>query len=79
VSKPSDVSTPLVRARRERPVDIYVALGWVAIFLLPDVARHGGLTALALLLAGGVLYTVGAACFAMRWPNQWPKQEDVVQ
>ena len=40
---------------------------------LPDIARNGGLTALALLLAGGVLYTVGAACFAMQWPNPWPK------
>jgi hemolysin III len=36
---------------------LYVALGWVALFVLPDIARHGGLTALALLLAGGVLYT----------------------
>jgi hemolysin III len=52
---------------------LYLALGWVAIFVLPDIARHGGLTALALLLAGGVLYTVGAACFAMQWPNPWPK------
>ena len=36
-------------------------------------AGGGGWTAFALLLAGGVLYTVGAACFAMRWPNPWPK------
>jgi hemolysin III len=52
---------------------LYIALGWVAIFVLPDIARNGGVTALGLLLAGGVLYTVGAACFAMRWPNPWPK------
>ena len=50
----------------------YVALGWVAIFVLPEIARDSGLTAFALLLAGGVLYTVGAACYAMRWPNPWP-------
>ena len=52
---------------------LYVALGWVAVFVLPDIARKGGLTALVLLLSGGVLYTVGAACFAMRWPDPWPK------
>jgi hemolysin III len=52
---------------------LYVALGWVAIFVLPDIARKGGLTALVLLLSGGVLYTVGAACYAARWPNPWPK------
>jgi hemolysin III len=51
---------------------LYVGLGWVAIFVLPDIARAGGVTALVLLVAGGVLYTVGAACFAMRWPNPWP-------
>ena len=52
---------------------LYLALGWVAIFVLPEIARHGGLTALALLLTGGMLYTVGAACLATRWPNPWPK------
>jgi hemolysin III len=52
---------------------LYVALGWAAIFVLPQLARDGGMTALALLLAGGVLYTVGAACYAMRRPNPWPK------
>jgi len=60
-------------APRSMAAPLYVALGWVAIFVLPDIARDGGLTALALLLTGGVLYTVGAACLAMRWPNRWPK------
>jgi hemolysin III len=52
---------------------LYVGLGWVAIFVLPDIARDGGLIAFALLLTGGVLYTVGAVSFAMRWPNPWPQ------
>ena len=33
----------------------------------------GGVAALVLLLAGGVLYTVGAVFYALRWPNPWPK------
>jgi hemolysin III len=37
--------------------------------VLPDIARAGGLTALGLLSTGDVLYTVGAACFAARWPK----------
>jgi hemolysin III len=52
---------------------VYVALGWVAIFVLPEIARGGGMAALVLLRAGGMLYTVGAAFYALRRPNPWPK------
>jgi hemolysin III len=54
-------------------VPIYIALGWVAIFVLPELARHAGLTALVLLLVGGFFYTVGAVFYAIRWPNHWPE------
>ncbi|MQA11284.1 MAG: hemolysin III family protein [Pseudonocardiaceae bacterium] len=53
-------------------VPIYVALGWVAVFVLPQLLRHGGVAALVLLLIGGALYTVGAIFYALRWPNPWP-------
>jgi hemolysin III len=51
---------------------IYLALGWVAIFVLPDLLHHAGVAALVLLLVGGVLYTLGAVCYATRWPDPWP-------
>lgn len=53
-------------------VPIYVALGWVAVFVFPDLLVHGGVAAFVLLVAGGVLYTVGAVFYATRWPNPWP-------
>ena len=53
-------------------VPIYLALGWVAVFVLPDMLRSGGVAALVLLLVGGLLYTVGAVFYATRWPNPWP-------
>lgn len=53
-------------------VPIYLALGWVAVFVFPDLLAHGGVAALVLLIAGGALYTVGALTYALRWPDPWP-------
>jgi hemolysin III len=54
-------------------VPIYIALGWIAVFVLPDLLHNGGVVALVLLLVGGALYTVGAVFYATRWPNPWPR------
>jgi hemolysin III len=51
---------------------LYVALGWVAIAVLPDIARNGATTILVLLVAGGIAYSVGALFYALRRPNPWP-------
>ncbi len=51
---------------------LYVALGWVAVFVLPDILHAGGVTALVLLIVGGAAYTVGAVLYALRRPNPWP-------
>ena len=54
-------------------VPIYIALGWVAVFVLPDLLHNGGVTSFVLLLVGGALYTAGAIFYATKWPNPWPK------
>jgi hemolysin III len=51
---------------------LYLALGWGAVAILPDVMRHGGVACLVLLATGGVIYSVGAVFYAMRRPNPWP-------
>jgi hemolysin III len=43
-------------------------LGWAAVLALPDLLQRPGLLALA--VAGGVLYTVGAILFACSWPGR---------
>jgi hemolysin III len=53
-------------------VPIYIGLGYVAVFVLPQLEHHAGVAAIVLLLAGGLLYTVGAIFYATRWPNPWP-------
>ena len=54
-------------------VPLYIGLGYTAVFVLPQLLRHGGVAMLVLLLAGGLFYTVGAIFYATRWPNPWPK------
>lgn len=54
-------------------VPVYVALGWVAVFVLPDLMVNAGVAALVLLIAGGVLYTAGGICYAARRPDPWPR------
>lgn len=51
---------------------LYLALGWVAIAVLPDILTNGGVTTLVLLIVGGATYSVGAIFYALRRPNPWP-------
>ncbi|MDT7651390.1 MAG: hemolysin [Pseudonocardiales bacterium] len=53
-------------------VPVYIALGWMAAFVIPAMHAGGGVAALVLLLVGGLLYTVGAVMYATRRPNPWP-------
>lgn len=54
-------------------VPIYLALGWVAVFFMPEIARGGGAAALVLLIIGGLLYSAGAVFYATKHPTGWPK------
>ena len=49
-----------------------LALGWVGIVVMPQVARNAGPAAVALLAAGGLAYTVGAVIYARRRPDPLP-------
>lgn len=53
-------------------VPIYIALGWVAIFVMPDLLASAGVATVVLMLVGGALYTAGAVMYALRKPNPWP-------
>jgi hemolysin III len=51
---------------------IYVALGWVAVAVTPDLISQVGVVASILVAAGGVLYTLGAVTYALRRPDPVP-------
>jgi hemolysin III len=49
---------------------LYIILGWCGVAAMPALSRHPG--RLALVLAAGILYTVGAALFQMKRPRLHP-------
>lgn len=53
-------------------VPLYLALGWMAVFVLPDLLHQAGVAALVLLLVGGLFYSLGGVTYGTRWPNPWP-------
>ena len=54
-------------------VALYLALGWVAVGMLPQILRHGGVAVLVLLVVGGALYSLGAVVYARQLPDPSPR------
>jgi hemolysin III len=59
-------------APRILSVPLYIALGWVAVFVLPQLLHHYGVATLVLVGAGGLVYTLGALAYAFKKPNPYP-------
>lgn len=47
---------------------LYVIMGWIVVVAIVPLSRSISLAALAWLIAGGVAYTAGAACYLSRRP-----------
>jgi hemolysin III len=61
-------------------VPIYLAMGWAAVFFLPDFAagadRLGvgiGTAVLVMVILGGALYTLGGIVYALKKPDPFPR------
>ena len=54
-------------------VGIYIAMGWIAIAAFTQIDPVLPPQAVAALVAGGLLYTIGAVLYALRWPDPWPR------
>jgi hemolysin III len=71
------VATAAKLARPHAPrwiaVATCIALGWLGVFVLPQIADRIGIGATALLLAGGLAYTAGAVVYARRRPDPFPR------
>ncbi|MES2746068.1 MAG: hemolysin III family protein [Bdellovibrionota bacterium] len=52
---------------------LYVGAGWLGYPFLGEMSKVMGSGGVALVLTGGILYTVGAVIYALKRPNPWPK------
>ncbi|OBF15821.1 hypothetical protein A5725_02845 [Mycobacterium kubicae] len=60
-------------APRWAGVPLYLLLGWLAVWYTATILHNAGVTATVLLFVGGILYSVGAVLYALKWPDPWPK------
>ena len=51
---------------------VAISLGWVGIVAMPEIYFRAGLACVLLILAGGLLYSVGAVIYASRRPDPFP-------
>ncbi|CAM3327826.1 PAQR family membrane homeostasis protein TrhA [Stackebrandtia soli] len=51
---------------------LYIALGWVAVFFIPQFLAGVGVLAVVLIVAGGLCYSVGGVVYGLKRPNPWP-------
>ncbi|MET7650714.1 MULTISPECIES: hemolysin III family protein [unclassified Streptomyces] len=51
----------------------YIAMGWAAVFFLPDFMRAGGIAVMVLVVIGGLLYSAGGVIYGIKRPNPSPR------
>jgi hemolysin III len=52
---------------------LYIGMGWVSLMVLPAILGILPWLAIAMLVLGGILYTLGAVVYGLRWPNPFPR------
>jgi hemolysin III len=65
-----------IGAPRWLSVGFYLAMGWLVIVAAYPLVQAVTPAGLAWLAVGGALYTVGAVCYATKWPSPWPGRFD---
>lgn len=55
-------------------ITAYIALGWMALLIAPQAIDALSTLTLVLIVAGGVVYTLGAVGLATRWPDPDPER-----
>ena len=61
-----------INAPRWLYVPIYLAMGWIAVFFVRDFFETNWVM-MTLVIAGGLMYSVGAVIYGLKKPNPFPK------
>ncbi len=51
---------------------VYVGVGWAALAVLPTLWAQLGVATFVLLMAGGLVYSIGAVVYSLHRPDPWP-------
>ncbi|MBI3017631.1 MAG: hemolysin III family protein [Deltaproteobacteria bacterium] len=62
-----------LHAPRWISVGMYLGMGWLSVVFIYPLTKILPLEAMIWLALGGVMYTVGAIFYAIKWPNPFPK------
>ena len=52
---------------------LFIAIGWIAVFFIPELVEVAGVGPVLLLFVGGILYTLGAITYALKKPDPAPE------
>ena len=52
---------------------LYVGMGWMAVVAIVPLVQRLPVSGMIWLVTGGVLYTLGAVIYAVKWPNPVPR------
>jgi hemolysin III len=61
-----------INAPRWLSTGIYLMMGWICIIAIYPIVKNVPLGGIMWLLAGGLLYSVGAVIYATKKPDPWP-------
>lgn len=59
-----------IMAPRWLTAGVYLIMGWLAVFAIYPLTRVLSPRGMTLLVAGGLLYTVGGVLYALKWPGR---------
>lgn len=62
-----------LHAPRWLSTGIYLGMGWLVLVGIYPLMQNMSLSAVAWLAGGGVVYSLGAVIYAIKWPNPIPK------
>jgi hemolysin III len=62
-----------ISAPRWAVIPPYLLVGWIAVFVMPELLHAGGVATLVLVAGGGLIYSLGAVVYATKRPDPWPK------